>query len=122
MASDFHEKVAMGLKQWSGRWILHIIDMWSRYIISEFIDRKRSYDVINAVMQHCIGIFGFKGSIKTDNGGEFGSDEMRKIMSILNVRVITTAAESPFQNGSCERVHAVTDMMLLKLQEDNAKN
>ena len=57
----------------------------------------------------------------TDNGGEFSSDEMREIMSILNFRVITTAAESPFQNGLCERMYAVTDIMLLKRQEDNAK-
>ena len=40
-------------------------------------------------------------------------------MSMLNVRLLTTAAESPFQNGLCERVHAVTDMMLLKLTEEN---
>ena len=31
MASRFNEKVAMDLKQLNGRWILHIIDMWSRY-------------------------------------------------------------------------------------------
>ena len=116
MASQFNEKVAMDLKQWSGRWILHIIDIWSRYTISVFIDRKRSNDVINAVMQHWIGIFGVIGSIMTDNGGEFSSNEMREIMSILNVRVITTAAESPFQNGLCERVHAVTDTMLRQCQ------
>ena len=28
----------------------------------------------------------------TDNGGEFSSDEMREVASILNVRLITTAA------------------------------
>ena len=61
------------------------------------------------------------GSILTDNGGEFNADEMREVMSILNVRVLTTAAESPFQNGLCERVHAVTDMMLLKLEEENKR-
>ena len=43
------------------------------------------------------------------------------MMSILNIKVITTAAESHFQNGLCERVHAVTDRMLLKLQEENEK-
>ena len=53
--------------------------------------------------------------------GEFNADEMREVMSILNVRVLTTAAESPFQNGLCERVHAVTDMMLLKLEEENKR-
>ena len=121
MASEFNEKVAMDLKQWKGRWILHIIDMWSRYTISAIINRKRPSDVVNALMQKWIGVFGIMGSIMTDNGGEFSSDEMREIMSILNVKVITTAAESPFQNGLCERVHSVTDRMLLKLEEENQK-
>ena len=119
MASLFNEKIAMDLKQWKGRWILHIIDMWSRYTVSVFIQRKRSNDVINALMQRWVAVFGVMESIMTDNGGEFSSDEMREVMSILNVRLITTAAESPFQNGLCERVHAVTDTMLLKLQEEN---
>ena len=43
----------------------------------------------------------------TDNGGEFSSDEMREITSILNIQLCTTAGESPFQNGLCERVHAI---------------
>ena len=57
----------------------------------------------------------------TDNGGEFSSDEIREVASILDVRLITTAADSPFQNGLCECVHSVTDMMLLKLMEENKK-
>ena len=121
MASHFNEKVTMDLKQWNQRWILHIIDMWSRYTVSVFIDRKKSSNVLNALMQRWIAVFGIMGSVMTDNGGEFSSDEMREVMSVLNVRVITTAAESPFQNGLCERVHAVTDMMLLKLEEENGK-
>ena len=72
-------------------------------------------------MQKWVGTFGVMGSIITDNGGDFSSHEMYQVMSILNVRVITTAAESPFQNGLCERVHAVTDRVLLKLKEENEK-
>ena len=72
-------------------------------------------------MQRWIAGFGIMGSIMTDNVGEFSSDEILEVMSVLNVRVITTAAESPFQNGLCERVHAVTDMMLLNLDEENGK-
>ena len=30
----------------------------------------------------------------TDNGGEFSSDEMREVISILDVRGITTEAEN----------------------------
>ena len=121
MATSFNETVAMDLKQLNGPWILHIIDMWSRYTTSVFINRKTSRDVINALMQKWVGVFGVTGSILTDNEGEFSSDEMREVMSILNVKVLTTAADCPFQNGLCERVHAVTGMMLLKLQEENER-
>ena len=120
MASQFNEKVSMDLKQWNGHWILHIIDMWSRYTVSVFINRKPS-DVIDALMQRWIAVFGTMGSIMTDNGGEFSSDEMREVASILNVRLITTAADSPFQSGLCERVHSLTIMMLLRLMEENKK-
>ena len=57
----------------------------------------------------------------TDNGGEFNSDEMRDITSVLNVQLCTTAGERPFQNGLCEKVHAITDMILVKLEPDNGK-
>lgn len=36
-----------------------------------------------------------------DNGGEFSSDEICEVMSILNVKVITTTAE--FSRMSCAR-------------------
>ena len=121
MASQFNEKVSMDLKQWNGHWILLIIDMWSRFTVSVIINRKRPSDVIDAFMQRWIAVFGTMGSIMTDNSGEFSSDEMRGVAYILNVRLITTAADSPFQNGLCERVHSVTDMMLLKLMEGNKK-
>lgn len=110
----------MDLKQYKGRWILHMIDMWSRYTISVFIDRKKTSCVIDALMKNWVGVFGIMESLMTDNGGEFNSEEMRDVTSILNIRVCTTAGMSPFQNGLCERVHAITDMMLLKLEAENS--
>ena len=121
MASKFNEKVAMNLKQWNGRWILHIIDMWLRYTMSTFVDRKKPANIIDALMTQWIGKCGIMRALMTDNGGEFNSDEMRDITSVLNVQLCTTADESPFQNGLCERVHAITDMMLVKLEADYGK-
>ncbi|KAK6191181.1 hypothetical protein SNE40_002919 [Patella caerulea] len=119
MSTDFNEMVTMDLKLWRGQWILHIIDMWSRFTISVFIPRKRPCDVIDGMMKYWVCVFGLMGGILKDNGGEFSSEEMREITSILNVRVHTTAGESPFQNGLCERVHAITDGMLNKLEAEN---
>ena len=118
MASRFNEKVCMDLKKWRGKWILHLIDMWSRFSVSVFISRKHPSNVIDKIMQNWIGAgFGMMGAILTDNGGEFCSDEMREVCSILNVEKLTTAAQSPFQNGLCERNHAVVDNMLEKMKD-----
>lgn len=56
--------------------------------------------------------------ILTDNGGEFSSDELREDASCLNIEVRTTAGESPWSSGLCERVHSVTDQVLVKLQAE----
>ena len=118
LASQFNEKVCMDLKRWKqSRWILHMIDIFSRFSVSVFIDRKRPRDVIDKVMSCWVATFGVMEAILTDNGGEFSSDEMRDVASVLNVELLTTAAESPFQNGICERNHAVTDTMLIKMAE-----
>ena len=55
MASRFNENVAMDLKQWNGRWILHIIDMSSRYTLLIFVDRKKPCHIRDAVMKECMG-------------------------------------------------------------------
>ena len=121
LSQDFNDKVAMDLKSWQGQWILHVIDLWSRYTQSTFISRKRPSDVIHAVLTMWCGIFGFMKGLLTDNGGEFVSEEMLEVESLLNLEVLSTAAESPFQNGICERNHQVVDAILLKLTKDYPK-
>ena len=60
-------------------------------------------------------------AIPSDNGGEFSSDEMREVASVLNVEVCTTASQSPFRNSLCERIPAVTDAKLLRLVKQSPK-
>ena len=57
-------------------------------------------------------------AIVSNNGGEYNSDEMREVASVLDVKVCTTAAQSPFQNSLCDRNHAITDNILTKLVEE----
>ena len=122
LATEFNQVVCMDLKQWENKWILHMIDMYTRYTISVFLDRKLATGVIDAVMMNWVGLFGVMNGVLTDNGGEFTSEEIREVASILNIDVKTTAAESPWQNGLCERVHQVSDMILLKLQAEYPKS
>ena len=118
VAKRFNEAVCMDLKQWKGNWILHMVDMYSRYIQSIWVPRKGSRDILDAVIENWCGIFGVMEIMLTDNGGEFTSEEIREVSSFLNIKKYTTAAEAPWQNGLCERVHAVTDQILSKLNAE----
>lgn len=123
MARRFNEVVAMDLKVRESHqgYILYLIDVWSRYTQAVYIKRKLSSEVIHSIMKYWIGVFGVMGAVYTDNGGEFNNAELRDVASILNMKVHTTAAECPFQNGLCERIHAVTDMILAKLEAQYPK-
>ena len=108
----------MDLKKWHEKWILLLIDMFSRFSVSVFTDRKKPSAMIDKIMTCWIGPrFAMMESVLTDNGGEFSSDETKEVASIQNSELCTTAAESRFQNGLCERNHDVADTMLLKMEE-----
>ena len=114
LAHNFNEKVAMDLKSWGDKWIICLVDMWSRLTISVFNDRKTPQSAISAIMLNWVGPgYRVMKSILTDNGGEFSADEVC-VPCVLNIAVCTTATNSPFQNGLCERIHAVTESMLTK--------
>lgn len=121
LASSFNEIVCMDLKSWKSRYILHIIDMFSRLTISVFVNSKDPSVIIDSFLKSWVGAgYGIPSQgVLTDNGGEFNNDEFREVASIMGLTVLTTGAESPFQNGLCERNHAVVDIMLEKLVYEN---
>ena len=49
MATRFTEKVAMDLKSWKVKYILHMIDMFTRLSISVFINRKTPEEVVECL-------------------------------------------------------------------------
>ena len=61
MASDFNEKECMDLKKWKDCWILHLIDMFTRFSVSIFINRKRSSEVIDKIMKCWVSVFDVMG-------------------------------------------------------------
>ena len=120
MASQFNQKVCMDLKKWGNRWILHLIDMFSRFSVSVFVERQMAKAVLKKIMQSWTGaVFGIIEGILNENGREFTADEIREVCSILNDTIVAIGAESLFQNGLCECNHAILDNMLKKMLEQH---
>ena len=68
-------------------------------------------------------LFGSPRKFLSDNGGELNNSEMRDLGGAFNIKIKTTSAESPWINGSCERLNAVVTLGIFAVgQFDVNKN
>ena len=119
LATDFNETVAMDIKFIQGYPILHIIDHVTRYSAAARVNSKKPEAVIQCVLNHWIRIFGHPKSFLVDNGGEFDNEELKDMCEKFNIHIRTTAAESPWSNGLCERANEILASMVSKIMEDS---
>ena len=61
------------------RYILHMIDAFTRFSVSVFLARKDSTSVVKAVMDRWVQPFGRPKRIWTDLGKEFFNEEMKQM-------------------------------------------
>ena len=119
MARDFNDVVALDLKQWGpGVWFCHMIDLATRYSACVVVKSKDKQTILRAIMTGWIARFGAPGQFLSDNGGEFNNEEFREMAEAFNIRVSTTAAESPWSNGINERYNGVIASTVKKVMDD----
>ena len=121
LAKIFNDTVAMDLKQYSyspNIWILHIIDHATRYSVSCVIKTKRKEEIVKQLFKHWVSVFGYAKRFLVDNGVEFNNSEFITFCENLNIKVCTTAAESPWSNGLVERHNAILGLTVSKVMED----
>ena len=104
-SSEFQELVAMDLKQYQGRQILHLIDSCTRLSAATFIPNKKQETVVAAILRIWVAVYGSPKKILTDNGGEFANAEFIQFCEQFGITIQTTAAESPWSNGIVERAN-----------------
>lgn len=120
LASEFNQTVAMDLITYEqGVWILHLIDLFSRYSAA-CVRRSKKQDVmVDAIMKVWISYFGQPRKFLADNGGEFLNEEYKEMCEMFNIEEAKTAAESPWANGVCERHNAVIKEAVRKTLEES---
>ena len=106
--SKFNDAVAMDLKVCrNGLYSLVIFDLATRFCVAKVIRDKQSKTITKAFLLSWISVFGAPKKILSDNGDEFNNYDVRQLGDFLNVRVLTTSAESLWRNGTCESLNAV---------------
>ena len=125
-ATKFNEVVTLDLKDYKdpdnkdNRYILYIIDMFTRLTVGVFIPDKKPETIANKILKHWVGAgFCLMGFLHSDLGGEFVNEVMTDTADYLNVRLTTTAASSPNMNGCNERNHATVDRIMSKMMDQD---
>ena len=119
VGSKFNETVCMDLKEYvhNQSWILHLIDCATRYSTAKIVTTKKQEVIIQAIYESWIVYFGPPVQFLSDNGGEFSNQGFRDMCEKMNIKTKTTAAESPFSNGMCERHNLVVFETMQKVME-----
>ena len=118
LAYRFNEMVGIDLKKWNDSYFLVIVDIATRFCQAHVIHNKLPSTIIKALFVSWITIFGAPQKILSDNGGEFSNSEIRELSDIFCIQLLTTAAESPWSNGICERLNGTLGELVSKIVED----
>ena len=118
-ASEFNETVALDPKVFkTGNYLLHMIDHATRYSSGCLIFNKKKETIVEGIMSYWVKWFGTPKKCLSDNGGEFINDELIDLAEKCNITIKTTAAESPWSNGMCERHNAIISRNIHKVRLD----
>ena len=118
LARSFNDVIAMDLKCYEKVYFLVIVDLFTRYCSAMVIPNKMSATVISGIFRCWITFFGSPKKILSDNGREFNSEEFQTFAEAFNIKLLNTAAESPWSNGVCEKMNDTLGRSVYKIMED----
>ena len=122
LATEFNECVSMDLKSFMYRgkqiMLLNMIDQATRFCTGVVITSKNKEYIIEKIFEIWIRPFGRPRKFLSDNGGEFINSSMIELAHKFGIDLKTTAAESPWSNGLCERHNGVVVEIVEKLLDD----
>ena len=118
LASSLQERVAIGLKFYHNKKLLCLVDHATRLSATTAIPSNNPDKIIKAIFMCWIQMYGSSGKFLINNGGEFANSKFLKMCESMNIRVITTAAESPFSIELTEWHNLIISETLDKILED----
>ena len=113
-AVKFQQAVAMDLKFFEGKIILHLIDHATRLSAAAVIPNKNLSTVVKAILRIWVAVYGASEKFLTDNGGEFVNTEFLELADSCGINVATTGAEAPWSNGFVKRHNLVISEIVSK--------
>ena len=117
--TSFNEVVTLDLKEFGSKYILWMIDSFTRFIQGKRISNKKDETIINTINITWNLNIGFPSvGFFADNGREFANVKLDKLTSKLGLMVKFGPTYSLWSNGLNERYHASADITIRKMMEE----
>lgn len=107
------------LSQAGNRYVLSIVDHFSRYTEFVALPDQTSETVARALMHRYISRYGIPRELITDQGGNFTSDLIKHLCKFLKVKKLNTTSYHPMSNGRTEVTHKTLEKMLSHYVNNN---
>ena len=89
------------------RYILTVIDCFTKYELPAPIPNKSAPVVARALIQHMIGPFGRPAKLYNENGSEFVAEVFREVVGLLGINQKYITAFHPSASGQVEKFNSV---------------
>ena len=118
-ATDFNSIVTLDLKEIGKKYILWMVDAFSRMIAGVVLKDKKAETILEKLeMEWCLR-YGYPSiGFYADNGGEFRNYKMEEFVSKLGIKIEFSPSYSPWSNGLNERNHYSADRIVKKLMDE----
>ena len=118
-ATDFNSIVTLDLKEIGKRYILWMVDEFSRTLLGAVMKDKKAEEILEKLELMWINIVGCPSvGFYEDNGGEFRNYKMEEFVSKIGIKIEFSPSYSPWSNRLNERNHYSADRIVRKLMDE----
>lgn len=104
----------------NGKYIFVLVDLYSRFVVAEFMNRTLSADVIR-VLRQIFTKMGLPFVLTTDNAKNFSSQELKDYCVDYGIKLTHTTPYWPCANGEVERQNRSL-LKVLKISQQRGTN
>ena len=121
-STEFNQIVTLDLKFFEKIPVLWMVDSCTKFLKGVVLKNKEGPTIVKAIHENWICNFGFP-SVRfwADNGTEFVNTNLSELAAKSQFEVQYGPAHSPWANGTNERNHASTDIIVKKVMETDRK-
>lgn len=96
------------------KWILHVVDHWSKFHFAIPIPRKTAKYVSQSLQNHVFPVIGLPSIIQSDNGREFVNKLIKEVVSTWpgQVQLVSGRPRHPQSQGLVEQAHYTLERMI----------